>query len=202
MLQVLLEALPTADPGFRFAAPSVSQIDFCRSRRPGTVGLFDDCITIHEIGKQCFCSAQRLSGRRRAMLRAEPAGKQPFVVDPRRPPPSPPLFPAVASFVSVVPAPFLAVGTVEPACGRQVRARIARNNLFGTATSAIWKITYRACVTTFGAILTPPGGPFGELLPQSRCTPTAAAARPWCGGCSAQSANLRKAPQPSRAIRV
>ena len=42
------------------------------------------------------------------------------------------------------------------ACGsrsRRIRSRIATNSRRGTATSAIWKITYRACVTTFAPIL-------------------------------------------------
>ena len=36
---------------------------------------------------------------------------------------------------------------------RRIRSRIAPNNRFGTATSAIWKTTYRECATTFAPIL-------------------------------------------------
>jgi ABC-type transport system substrate-binding protein len=36
---------------------------------------------------------------------------------------------------------------------RRIRSRIARNNRFGTATSAIWNTTYRECATTLAPIL-------------------------------------------------
>jgi len=36
---------------------------------------------------------------------------------------------------------------------RRIRSRIAANKRRGIATSTIWKITYRACVTTFAPIL-------------------------------------------------
>ena len=36
---------------------------------------------------------------------------------------------------------------------RAILRRIAANSLLGTATSAIWKITYRAWCTTFAPIL-------------------------------------------------
>src|SRR5262245_31986738 len=37
---------------------------------------------------------------------------------------------------------------------RPIRSRIAANNWRGTATSANWKVTYLACLTTFAPILT------------------------------------------------
>ena len=44
-------------------------------------------------------------------------------------------------------------GTISGRRRRRIRSRIARNSRLGTATSAIWKITYRECVTTFAPIL-------------------------------------------------
>ncbi len=39
------------------------------------------------------------------------------------------------------------------AASRRIRSRITANSRRGTATSAIWNTTYRACVTTFAPIL-------------------------------------------------
>ena len=44
-------------------------------------------------------------------------------------------------------------GTVGGTRKRRIRSRIARNSRLGTATSAIWNRTYRACVTTLAPIL-------------------------------------------------
>ena len=44
-------------------------------------------------------------------------------------------------------------GTVSGSLSRRMRSRMARKSHRGTATSAIWKMTYRACVTTFAPIL-------------------------------------------------
>jgi hypothetical protein len=46
--------------------------------------------------------------------------------------------------------------SADPGTGsrrRPIRRRISRNSLRGTTTSAIWRITCRACVTTFAPIL-------------------------------------------------
>ncbi len=40
---------------------------------------------------------------------------------------------------------------------RWMRSRIAANKSHGTATSAIWKITYAECVTTLAPIWISPG---------------------------------------------
>jgi len=44
-------------------------------------------------------------------------------------------------------------GTVSGGRNHRICSRIARNSHCGTATSAIWKNTYRECVTTFAPIL-------------------------------------------------
>jgi len=45
------------------------------------------------------------------------------------------------------------LGTGPGNRSRRIRSRIARNNPRGMATSAIWKITYRAVETTLAPIL-------------------------------------------------
>ena len=47
----------------------------------------------------------------------------------------------------------IGAGLGEIAANRRIRSRIARYNRRGTATSAIWKVTYLACRTTLAPIL-------------------------------------------------
>jgi hypothetical protein len=52
---------------------------------------------------------------------------------------------------------------------RAVRRRIVAKSRFGTATSAVWKITHRAWRTTFAPILTS----FSRKLVSDQCAPAA-----------------------------
>ncbi len=78
--------------------------------------------------------------------------------------PSPLLVPA---FYGVV-----ASGNAQPLCAsgggtpnRWMRSKIAANKSRGTATSAIWKITYPECVTALAPILTS----FSRSVVSDRC---------------------------------
>ena len=110
--------------------------DFPNSLLPTTtVGLCDDCIADPSIRNRLFCWMTGQSGRSRAMMAGRPT----------------------LPVASVSPDCFVRRGshrgTVSGRRSRRIRSRIARNSRFGTATSAIWKMTYRACVTTLAPIL-------------------------------------------------
>lgn len=81
--------------------------------RPTTaVDLSDDSITGREINKYFFCSTAGSPGRFRAMMPPQAAFVEAFIVDPRRPSPSPPPSPAVSPGTVVIPAPSRALATV------------------------------------------------------------------------------------------
>jgi hypothetical protein len=70
-----------------------------------------------------------------------------FLPEAKTPPPWFPLFPCLSDAFSLHPD--VAVANLR----RSMALRMDRNNSRGIATSAIWKITLRACVTTLAPIL-------------------------------------------------
>ena len=110
-------------------------------------GLSDDSIAPLDVVKLFPDASNQALAWHGPVILSETAFIRAFGAPADRPSPSPPRAPVVSP---CCPHPV----TGSRGLSRRMRWRMARKSHRGTATSVIWKIKYRACVTTLAPILT------------------------------------------------